>query len=64
MAHVPVLLNSDQVAALVQLHPHTVRRFAHGLGDPDFPQPVRKIGRRMMWDEDDVIRYLSGDRHA
>ncbi len=49
------LLKINEVAEILRLRPQTIR---NQLSKKIFPIPPVKIGRRLRWDERDVLKYI------
>ena len=56
---IPELLTGEQVANRLGISRERVRQLA---GRPDFPPPLGRIGKAIVWSEDDVEAYVSGVR--
>ena len=54
------LLTVKEVADLLRLSPHTIRRRAKQ--DPSFPQPFVVGGQQQRMDRSDVERYIAEQR--
>jgi excisionase family DNA binding protein len=54
------LLTVRQVAEILDLHPKTVYAWA---ADGRLPAPIR-LGRKVMFDLDDILRWLSARKGA
>lgn len=57
--HVPALLTGEEVADRLNLSRERVRQLT---GRPDFPTPLGRIGRAIVWRDRDVDDYVSGVR--
>jgi hypothetical protein len=56
---IPELLTGEQVATRLGISRERVRQLA---GRPDFPPPLGRIGKAIVWSEDDVDAYANGVR--